>query len=66
MSGTIELWITDINILTYDWVEFKLIYLVTWVVVEEEVDCTSPLSDMQVAACLSSMNTKIRRQGEKY
>ena len=51
-SWTIELWIANINILTSDQVEFKLIYLVTWVVVKEEVGCSSLLSDMQVPACL--------------
>lgn len=61
-SWTIELWIANINILTSDQVEFKLIYLVTWVVVKEEVGCSSLLSDMQVPACLfvlQWMNTKI-------
>ena len=45
-SWTIELWTANINILTSDQVEFKLIYLATWVVVKEEVDCTSLPSDM--------------------
>jgi hypothetical protein len=35
-------------------------------VCDPELYCPSPSSDMQVPGCLSSMNTKIRRQGEEY